>query len=66
MLWIVPFNIFKHNLVIVKAGLSLLSAYKKGSILSTITPSLGLTSWSNRALEAKEKEVNNKLLKNIK
>ena len=48
-----------------KIGFSLFSKYKKGSINFTISPSLGLTSWSSKALAPKGKEVNNKLNKVI-
>ena len=41
---IIPFNKFNKKLVIVKIGLSLFSAYMNGSILRTISPSLGFKS----------------------
>ncbi len=58
---IIPINNWKKNLGIVNTGFFLFSAYKKGSIWSTIFPSWMLISKSNKALMPNGKEVNNKL-----
>ena len=61
MQWQIALIKVRKNLGKVKIGLSLFSAYKNGNIELTILPSLGLTSWSNKALAPNGKEVNNKL-----